>query len=638
MSDFNNYDEVGNIENIQNIFLHSSEILKNCNEFLKAYIDINKDFYKKLNNLNSKYTPKIKYRPNNIIEQYLFKITEIFPKIIISQIDSIKFVISGLEKGYDLTSNMIEEQNKIMKTLIKKINNQKDEILKKYIELDKSKNTFFTNVKNVEINLIDNKKRKKNLDLNSLDKIEKSFMEQEILRQELLNNNIDKMKSSEKEYLNSIKIINDLENNFIISSNTIYNHLKNNTLTLVIRMKELFLDFLIFIKNSFQMIITEIDSELPLLNHKDIKKEYSDLIESVYKKNNKLKISNYQPFSLKLIEKGFDYVNDLYLNKKELNCDDQYNIINQINNLLQKKNPNFNEEIEEQILTNKITNNILKFNSENYKEPSEKEIEKICELMKKNDNCLIFLKKLNEFRNHGNFLMPKNCFNNIVKILMSILDNLDIEKNIHTAQFIIILSQTFYKNKDKKVYLQKKIIKNKIFQNEFFWENFLIFSINNGITENLKLGNGEINKLESQKDVDSKFANVVFGQLVTLTDNMIEFGFNKGSIKKLIDPKIKYYKLNDNFKETIYSVLDSKEEVNVNDIKDDSDDEEDKKENEEKKEDKKENEETKEEKKENNEKEEKKENEKENVKENEEKKEEKNEETKEEKKENEEKK
>ena len=44
MNDFNNYDEVRNIENIQNIFLHSSEILKNCNEFLKAYIDINKDF------------------------------------------------------------------------------------------------------------------------------------------------------------------------------------------------------------------------------------------------------------------------------------------------------------------------------------------------------------------------------------------------------------------------------------------------------------------------------------------------------------------------------------------------------------------------------------------------------------------
>ena len=337
MNDFNNYDEVRNIENIQNIFLHSSEILKNCNEFLKAYMDINKDFYKKINNLNSKYTPKIKYRPNNIIEQYLFNITEIFPKIIISQIDSIKFLNNGLEKGYELTSNMIEEQNKIMKTLNKKFIIQKDEILKKYIELDKSKNTFFNNVKNVEVNLIDKKKRKKNLDVNSLDKIEKSFMEQEILRQELLNNNIDKMKSSEKEYLNLIKIINDLEDNFIISSNTIYNHLKNNTLTLVIRMKELFLDFLIFIKNSFQMTMTEIDSELPLLNHKDIKKEYSDLIESVYKKNNKLKISNYQPFSLKLLEKDFDFVNDLYVNKKELNCDDQYNIINQINNLLLKK-------------------------------------------------------------------------------------------------------------------------------------------------------------------------------------------------------------------------------------------------------------------------------------------------------------
>ena len=133
MNDFNNYDEVRNIENIQNIFLHSSEILKNCNEFLKVYIDINKDFYKKINNLNSKYTPKIKYRPNNIIEQYLFNITEIFPKIIISQIDSIKFLNNGLEKGYELTSNMIEEQNKIMKTLNKKFIIQKDEILKKYI-------------------------------------------------------------------------------------------------------------------------------------------------------------------------------------------------------------------------------------------------------------------------------------------------------------------------------------------------------------------------------------------------------------------------------------------------------------------------------------------------------------------------
>ena len=63
---------------------------------------------------------------------------------------------------------------------------------------------------------------------------------------------------------------------------------------------------------------------------------------------------------------------------------------------------------------------------------------------------------------------------------------------------------------------------------------------------------------ENKVNSDKKLSNVVFSQLLTLIDNMAEFGLDAQSIKEVIEPKIFYYKLSEDLKNTINDVLDSK--------------------------------------------------------------------------------
>ena len=69
--------------------------------------------------------------------------------------------------------------------------------------------------------------------------------------------------------------------------------------------------------------------------------------------------------------------------------------------------------------------------------------------------------------------------------------------------------------------------------------------------------NGIINK-ETNKETEAKISNVVFAQLVPLTDNMIDFGLDISEIQKIIAPNIPKYKIGNELAEVINSVIESK--------------------------------------------------------------------------------
>ena len=129
------------------------------------------------------------------------------------------------------------------------------------------------------------------------------------------------------------------------------------------------------------------------------------------------------------------------------------------------------------------------------------------------------------------------------------------------AKNIIILSQTFYilNEKKEKIYLQKNIQNHSVFQNLDFWQNFIQFTITNTIKESIEYDtkNGIILK-ESEKDSNKKYNTIIFSQLVTLADNMIEFGNDISNIKTLIKQKINYYKIDEDSENMIWNILDSK--------------------------------------------------------------------------------
>ena len=70
-------------------------------------------------------------------------------------------------------------------------------------------------------------------------------------------------------------------------------------------------------------------------------------------------------------------------------------------------------------------------------------------------------------------------------------------------------------------------------------------------------------KIQEDKAIsDYKFSNVVFTQILTLIDNMFEFNVDSNTVKEVLNPKIRIYKLSDEFKETINNIIESKKNPN----------------------------------------------------------------------------
>ena len=121
-----------------------------------------------------------------------------------------------------------------------------------------------------------------------------------------------------------------------------------------------------------------------------------------------------------------------------------------------------------------------------------------------------------------------------------------------SAKNIIVLSQTYYiKEKGNKIYLQEAIKNNDIFKDIKFWDKLFEFFI-----EKEKQRLKKSINLNDINDGENNKSKVAFGQLMTICNNMMEFGLNKSDIYKVIEPKIKDYKLDENSINNIKLVLD----------------------------------------------------------------------------------
>ena len=89
-----------------------------------------------------------------------------------------------------------------------------------------------------------------------------------------------------------------------------------------------------------------------------------------------------------------------------------------------------------------------------------------------------------------------------------------------------------------------------MYEDKGIWEKFLDYKIKKSL-------NDKINKNNHQ--------NIVFGHIITIIDNLLEFGNDINFIKKIIDPTINLYNLDENFKLSIEAVLHSKKPTIKND-------------------------------------------------------------------------
>jgi hypothetical protein len=189
---------------------------------------------------------------------------------------------------------------------------------------------------------------------------------------------------------------------------------------------------------------------------------------------------------------------------------------------------------------------------------SPKEVDYLCESMEVLEHREYFLLRLNNFRTLGEYNMPLDIFDYMVKVFLLISKKLfnESEKDekkldFKNTQLLIILSQTFYCMKnEEKIYLYKDLSKEELFHKEEFWNILIKLRIDSEI---------ELVKNNEQKEILSKDLekSVVFSQLLSLVTAMNDLGNNKDYIKNIMMPFINQYNIDKNNLEIINNLIEN---------------------------------------------------------------------------------
>ena len=559
-----NCNEMQNFSLLVNNCKELNSALKHLTKFSKEYVKLINEFnfnLESLFNIHLKCYDKAKTFSGTLIKNVC--------KLINSQFESFKPLINSLNKRTKISEDLILEKENSIQKIQEHVSNSKKELENQTIQIKKYK-TIFDELGNESEELIINyyisKKNPNNNNNNNKiflknNETNKNNNNSNNIYEERINQTLQKMKNSEKDYMKSVNNVNQYEENFLSTL-----HISNSNLIKFCKeygeiLKEISLEYLNHYKSYDTLIESELKNSIPFLTEFNIGEKFNEQLKgksSICFPFQKIKLI---PYTLKKIIKYNTYSNDLYKSKNEIGVNDVYEMVRKFYEYLRLRDENYNLEIEEEkIITNNITNKILSFSNTKRKleEETEEELNKINELMKKKENREIFLTKINEFRNLGLFLIPEKNYYEIGKIMNSILDNILEDEDLYCAKNVLILSQTYYINDEnnKKKYLQLLIQTNPIFKNINFWKKYVQFSIVYEIRENIRkeIKNGFI-MMNNQEQNEMKYNNIVFGQLLPIANNMIEFGLDKENVKEIIQEKFETYRISEDLRKTILDII-----------------------------------------------------------------------------------
>lgn len=155
-----------------------------------------------------------------------------------------------------------------------------------------------------------------------------------------------------------------------------------------------------------------------------------------------------------------------------------------------------------------------------------------------------FLTCLNKYRIAGLFTIEEKSFGYLGDLLNRILDETVKEKDLESAKFCMILSQTFYKASsdpnNPRVFLQYAIEGHEIWKKTEFWEGIIKFSIHEEIHNRRSY---TPNDQESPDDKQMRIQSIAFGQLLSFTFNMLSFEIPKERVREVIHSFCKSFKI-----------------------------------------------------------------------------------------------
>ena len=164
---------------------------------------------------------------------------------------------------------------------------------------------------------------------------------------------------------------------------------------------------------------------------------------------------------------------------------------------------------------------------------------------------------LSKLRTNGTFSQSKALISLLGEGFEKVLINSKKNKLYENAKNIIILSQTYYYEDEKKekIYIFEFIKNNKWLKTTKFWRNFINYMLDNDLKRFDKI---------NEKD-NFKLGEVVFSNLLTFASNMKSFEIDKRIIIKILDELFdKYNYVSEQNKQIIYQMIIQTNEDDVN--------------------------------------------------------------------------
>ena len=538
------WNETENFSSLNRNFNELDTALKNLMNFSKEYVTLLLEFENKAKELYNKYLKEYSTQKN--FSSIMLKNV---CKIIIAQIEGFKPLIVGLKKRNEISEKFLFEKEILNSKIKNEVLSSKKDLEEKYITIKKNRNNFEQVANEGEDLILEFYKSKKTF--NETKKTNSIKNMEPILQ---------RMKTSEKEYKKSVKTALKYEDNLLTTLN-----ISNSNLIILCKeyakiLKDSSIEYLVHYRSINYILENELQNSLPKLNDYNIEEQFEKKINKESSRCFPFQKTKLKPYKIKIIKKN-SFCKDLYKKENELGVKETYEIVKKIYEYLSIKDEEYDLKVEEEkLLTNNITNKILSFTKKTIPLPeeTEEEIKIIIELIQKKENSKIFITKLNDFRTLGIFEIPKKKYDEIGSIMYAIMDNVLINDDLDISKKVMILSQTYYikDENQNKIYLQNVIQKNPIFKNINFWKKFIQNSINNEINESVRKDkiNGTL-MIDNQKENTNKYNNIVFSQLISLANNMIEFGLDKENIKSLILENCESYRINENSRKIVMDLI-----------------------------------------------------------------------------------
>lgn len=584
---FNNY------TNAMKYYINNAQIIDSIEKIINSYKDCILTFKKKLIQLKALIKPLYNEEKNaykfdeNIYSfnnNFIFTLNQIFN----NQIDSTTNILNSLEKNLlsDAEKKRMSDFANIFQQNQKNIQTNFKKMEKSFSEYNTNFNRFHENFYSIEQKVIkyfskarkNKTNAKKSGEINELYKQATNF--HNIYKQKedifLANNKKffkfynDKMKEFEEEVNKNNnyteRIFNSFKSILIANSKSFLTSLekqeKNN--------EELVKDINNNEKEEPPKEIKEIDH---LKNFKDmnlvpIKSEYHNGKYKIKAIETKILGDNMSIESKELINDIFDEMSmgeDSYedINNIVLTEEDVYETVQffygvsdyvdktQYDLVIEKK------KIEVKNLVNKLLCfGMIKKDPVAYKDLkpiNEDELKQLEDFIKsRKEYRLAFLYRFNYYRTFGIYEMPEKEYNLTSKFYVliadCIADNKENEEDFETFKLLIILSETFYVNKDgDKHYLIKDIRGNKLFNEVDYITKYLNCCINEEFQKSREKSHAEISE-KAKKDI-------VFATFLPFCNYMSEFGVTKELLLKINDSICEQYQLTDDLKANLNMMI-----------------------------------------------------------------------------------